>query len=68
VKDTSWTFLSPSANIVPGERTGKFRLGTEQLLVDAQGRSAISMEDFAVAMLDEIEKPQFVNKRFTAGY
>ena len=68
VKDTSWTYFSPAANIAPGPRTGKFRLGTEQLVVDAQGRSAISMEDFAVAMLDEIEKPQFVNKRFTVGY
>ena len=68
VKDTSWTFLSPASNIAPGTRTGKFRLGTEQLVVDGEGKSAISMEDFAVAMLDEIEKPQFVNKRFTAAY
>jgi putative NADH-flavin reductase len=68
VTDTSWTFVSPSSNFRPGERTGKFRLGTDQLLVDAQGRSSISMEDFAVAILDEIENPQFVNKRFTVGY
>jgi uncharacterized protein len=68
VTDTSWTFFSPASNIAPGRRTGRFRLGTEQLVVDANGRSAISMEDFAVAMLDEIEKPQFVNKRFTVGY
>ncbi len=68
VKDVSWTFFSPNGTIAPGTRTGKFRLGTEQLLVDASGRSAISMEDYAVAMIDEIEKPQFVNKRFTAGY
>jgi putative NADH-flavin reductase len=68
VTDTSWTFVSPSSNFRPGERTGKFRLGTDTLLVDAQGRSAISMEDFAVAILDEIEKPQYVNKRFTVGY
>ncbi|MFO7325232.1 MAG: NAD(P)H-binding protein [Pseudomonadota bacterium] len=68
VKDVSWTFVSPSSNFRPGERTGKFRLGTDQLLVDAQGRSSISMEDFAVAILDEIEKPQFENKRFTVGY
>ncbi len=69
VKDSvSWTYFSPAGNIRPGERTGKFRLGGEQLVTDAQGRSAISMEDFAVAMLDEIEKPQFINNRFTVGY
>jgi putative NADH-flavin reductase len=68
VKDVQWTFMSPNGNISPGKRTGVFRLGTEQILVDANGRSAISMEDYAVAMLDEIEKPQFINKRFTAGY
>jgi putative NADH-flavin reductase len=68
VNNISWTFFSPAMNIAPGKRTGKFRLGTEQLVVDARGRSAISMEDYAVAMLDEIEKPQFLNKRFTVGY
>ena len=68
VKDVPWTFQSPNGNIFAGTRTGKFRLGTEQILVDANGRSSISMEDFAVAMLDEIEKPQYVNQRFTAGY
>jgi uncharacterized protein len=68
VSDVSWTFFSPAASISPGTRTGKFRLGTEQIVVDANGRSAISMEDYAVAMLDEIEKPQFLNKRFTVGY
>ncbi|MEO8313262.1 MAG: NAD(P)H-binding protein [Pseudomonadota bacterium] len=68
VNDVSWTFLSPSMNIRPGTRTGKFRLGTEQLLVDAQGNSAISMEDYAVAMLDEIENPKHLNARFTVGY
>jgi putative NADH-flavin reductase len=68
VKDTSWTFFSPAANIRPGTRTGKFRIGSDQLVVDAAGQSAISMEDFAVALIDEIEKPQFVNKRFTVGY
>jgi putative NADH-flavin reductase len=69
VKDSvSWTFFSPAGNISAGTRTGKFRLGGEQLVVDAQGRSAISMEDYAVAMLDEIEKPQYLNNRFTVGY
>lgn len=68
VKDVQWTFFSPGGNISPGTRTGKFRLGTDQLLVDANGKSAISMEDYAVAMVDEIEKPQFINRRFTASY
>ncbi|MEO6186114.1 MAG: NAD(P)H-binding protein [Steroidobacteraceae bacterium] len=68
VKDVAWTFFSPAGNIRPGTRTGKFRLGNEQLVVDDKGQSAISMEDYAVALVDEIEKPQFVNKRFTVGY
>lgn len=68
VRDVSWTFLSPSAKIVPGTRTGKFRLGGDQLLKDAEGNSSISMEDFAVAMLDEIEHPAHVRQRFTVGY
>lgn len=63
-----WTFLSPSALIQPGERTGKFRLGTEQLLADGAGNSAISTEDFAVAMVDELEQPKHSRRRFTVGY
>jgi hypothetical protein len=68
VDDVSWTFFSPAGNIRPGTRTGKFRLGTEQIVVDAKGQSAISMEDYAVATLDELEKPQYIDKRFTVGY
>lgn len=68
VSDVQWTFFSPGGNFRPGTRTGKYRLGTETLVTDAQGRSAISMEDYAVALVDEIEKPQFINKRFTAAY
>jgi len=67
-KELSWTFLSPSALFEPGSRTGKFRLGDDQLLVDSAGRSWISFEDFAVAMADEIERPAHVRKRFTVGY
>jgi putative NADH-flavin reductase len=63
-----WTFLSPSALIQPGERTGKFRLGLDQLLVDSEGRSAISTEDFAIALVDELEKPAHGRRRFTVGY
>jgi uncharacterized protein len=68
VKDTSWTFFSPASEIEPGTRSGKFRIGGDTLLRDASGASRISMEDYAVAMLDEIEKPKFVNKRFTIAY
>lgn len=63
-----WSFLSPSADLFPGQRTGKFRLGTDQLLVDAQGKSRISVEDYAMAMIDEVEKPQHIRQRFTVGY
>lgn len=63
-----WTFLSPSALIEPGERTGTFRLGKDQLLVDGEGRSRISAEDYAVALVDELEKPAHSRQRFTVGY
>jgi putative NADH-flavin reductase len=64
----NWTFLSPSALFIDGERTGKFRLGTDQLLTAADGKSSISFEDYAVAMVDEIERPAHVRQRFTVGY
>ena len=67
-KELNWTFLSPSALFEPGSRTGKFRLGDDQLLVDSVGKSWISFEDFAVAMADEIERPAHARKRFTVGY
>jgi uncharacterized protein len=63
-----WSFLSPSADVFPGQRTGQFRLGTDQLLKDARGESRISVQDYAMAMIDEVEKPQHVRQRFTAGY
>jgi hypothetical protein len=66
--DLDWTFLSPSADFSPGERTGKFRLGGDQLLTDAAGKSHISMEDFAIAMVDELEHPAHRRQRFTIGY
>ena len=65
--DLDWTFLSPSAMFVPGERTSKFRLGTDQLLVNDDG-SSISFEDYAIALVDELEKPVHVRQRFTVGY
>lgn len=66
-KTLDWTFLSPSAMFVPGQRTGKFRLGKDQLLVNEQG-SSISFEDYAIALVDEIEKPAHRRQRFTVGY
>lgn len=68
IDDLDWTFLSPSALFVAGERTGHFRLGDDALLVGADGKSWISFEDYAIAMLDEIEQPRHSRKRFTVGY
>ncbi len=68
VKDLDWTAISPAASIQPGERTGKFRLGKDHMLEDEDGLSAISREDFAVAIMNEIEKPKHIRKRFTAAY
>ncbi len=63
-----WTAVSPPAIIEPGKRTGHYRIGTEQMLKDAKGESKISAEDYAVAILDEIEKPKFKQQRFTVAY
>lgn len=67
-KDLEWTYISPAAEIAPGERSGKYRTGKDQLLTDANGHSFISMEDFAIAVVDEIEQPKHVRERFTVGY
>lgn len=67
-KELNWTFLSPSALFTAGERTGRFRLGTDQLLTASDGKSWISYEDFAVALADEIERPAHIRRRFTVGY
>ncbi len=66
--DLDWTFLSPAALIEIGERTGKFRLGGDQLLTDASGKSRITFEDYSIAMADEVEQPKHVRKRFTVAY
>ncbi|WP_395292778.1 NAD(P)-dependent oxidoreductase [Kitasatospora hibisci] len=63
-----WTYLSPAALLEPGERTGRYRLGRDELVVDADGRSAISMEDLAVALVDEAERPAHRGLRFTVAY
>jgi len=66
--ELEWSYLSPSAELTPEQRTGKFRLGNDQLLVDAAGQSKISVQDYAVAMIGELERPTHVRQRFTAGY
>ena len=62
-----WTFLSPSALFVSGQRTGQFRLGGDQLIAN-EADSSISFEDYAIALVDEIETPKHVRARFTVGY
>jgi uncharacterized protein len=63
-----WIFFSPAGNIAPGQRTGKFRLGKDDMIVDSDGKSNISVEDYAVAMIDELENPSHHRERFTIGY
>lgn len=63
-----WSYLAPSQIMKSGRRTGQFRLGGDRLLTDATGRSSISVEDFAVAMIDELEHPAHIRQRFTVGY
>lgn len=66
--DLDWTYFSPANMIAPGERTGHFRIGTDQLVTNEKGESRISAEDYAVALIDELENPRFVRRRFTVGY
>lgn len=63
-----WAYLSPAAMLVPGVRRGEYRLGVDDLVVDDAGESVISMEDLAVALLDEAERPRHHRMRFTVGY
>lgn len=67
-KELDWVFFSPAGTLEPGERTGKYRLGKDDLIVDASGQSKISVEDYAKAMIDEFENPQHHHQRFTIGY
>jgi putative NADH-flavin reductase len=66
--DINWTYLAPAAFFVPGERTGKFRLGTKELVTDTKGESKISFADYAIALVDEIEKPKHERALFSVGY
>jgi len=67
-RELDWTFLSPSAEFVEGERTGSFRVGKDHLLVSAEGRSWITFADYAIALIDEVETPKHSRQRFTVGY
>jgi len=64
----SWTYFSPAAFFEPGERTGKFRLGKDALIANEQHESRISLEDYAIALVDELESPKHERARFTIGY
>ena len=66
--DLDWTFLSPAARLQPGERTGTFRLGGDELLTDENGECRISTADYAVAMIDELEEPKHTGRRFCVAY
>jgi putative NADH-flavin reductase len=63
-----WTFFSPAVSIGPGARTGKFRLGGDEVVTAADGKSSISYDDYAIALVDELEHPKHVRRRFTIGY
>jgi putative NADH-flavin reductase len=67
-KNLEWTIVTPPIWITPGNRTGKFRTGADQLLIDSNGESRISAEDYTVAFLDEVEKPRHIRQRFTVAY
>jgi uncharacterized protein len=67
-KTLDWVFFSPAGNIAAGKRTGKFRLGKDELITGPDGKSNISVEDFAMAMMDEVEHPAHHRERFTIGY
>jgi uncharacterized protein len=66
--DLDWTYVAPAAMLEPGERIGKYRTGGDQLVADAQGNSRISMEDYAVAVMDELEHPRHLRARMSVGY
>lgn len=66
-QELQWTFLSPPVGLAPGERTGKYRVGSDQVLMDGDTPAGISVADLAVAVLDEIERPQFLRRRFTVA-
>jgi uncharacterized protein len=63
-----WTYISPPRTIVPGNRTGKYRVGFDQMIFDSNGVSTMSMEDYAVALVDELERGAHLKMRITVSY
>lgn len=63
--DLNWTFISPSALFAEGTRTGSYQSGKDNLLVNSKGESYVSYEDYAIAVVDEIDNPKHLNERFT---
>jgi putative NADH-flavin reductase len=68
VTDVKWTYATPAKNFTDGKRTGKFRIGGDQLMEDENGKSTISRADFAVALIDEAETAQHIRQRFSVAY
>ncbi len=66
--EIDWTYLAPAAYFEPGERTGKFRVGKDELIANEKQESRISMEDYAIALVNELEKPAHRKQRFSVGY
>jgi putative NADH-flavin reductase len=66
--DINWTYFSPAAFFEPGERTDKFRVGATRLIADDKGNSRISLEDYAIALADELERPAHERAQMTIGY
>ncbi|WP_419825162.1 NAD(P)-dependent oxidoreductase [Sphingomonas sp.] len=66
--ELDWVFISPAAHLEPGERTGRYRVGGDRLMIDESGDSRISLQDYAVAMLDEAERPAHHRARFSVAY
>ena len=68
VSDVSWSYATPAKNFTNGERTGTFRIGGDTMLEDSRGKSKISRRDFAVALIDEAENADHVQRRFSVAY
>ena len=64
----AWSFISPPALLQPGARSGQFRIGGDQLLMNGDAPAQISVADLAVAIIDEMEHPHHLRQRFTVGY
>jgi uncharacterized protein len=68
IDDLDWTYVCPAGVIGPGDRTGEFRVGGDQLLVGDDGQSRISIPDYAIAFADELEDGEAFQRRITVAY